>query len=122
MGYEENIPIELTSVVTSDNYQAELEDQQRQVRYDLTFTAKINFHGPVDRTAIIRKVQVDISTPPDFTKASLKSTPRRARDTTTTDPSDAKPGDDFGYTQTWQEFSDNKKYNPVTGVDEEIPE
>lgn len=121
MGYEENIPIELNSVAPSDNYQLELENQQRQVRYDLSFTAKINFHGPVEKSGIIKKVQVDISTPVDFDDATLEKTPRRARETTETDPPNAQPGDDFGYTQTWQEFHDNKKYDPVTGTDEEIP-
>jgi hypothetical protein len=122
MGYEENIAIELNAVVPSDNYQQELEMQQRQVRFDLSFTAKINFHGPVDRSGIIKKAQIDILTPKDFDDATLSKTPRIARSTTITDPPDANPGDDFGYTQTWQEFADRKKFNPVTGTDEEIPE
>lgn len=122
MGFEENIPVELNSVITADNYQAELEDQQRQVRYDLSFIAKMNFHGPTEKAPIIKKVQVDVSVPKNFEKNTLKKTPRSARMTSTPNPVDAQPGDDFGYTETWQEFNDNKKYNPVTGVDEEVPE
>lgn len=120
MGYEENIPIELNSIAPSDNYQDELNDQQRQVRYELNFTARAQFHGPVDTSKIIKKVQVDISTPADFDQASLEATPRKVRNTVETDPPMADPGDDFGYTETWEEFNDNKKYNPVTGIDEDI--
>lgn len=120
MGYEENVTIELNGIAPSDNYQFEMEDAQRQVRYDLGFTAKTHFYGPVDSSAIIRKVQVDISTPKDFDQETLDKTPRKVRQSVATVPADANPGDDFGYTETWQEFSDNKKYNPVTGSDEEI--
>jgi hypothetical protein len=120
MGYEENVTIELNGIGISDNYQDELNVQQRQVRYELSFTAKACFHGPVETAKIIKKVQVDISTPRDFDEAILEKTPRKARATIETDPPDADPGDDFGYTETWQEFNDNKKYNPVTGTDEEI--
>jgi hypothetical protein len=122
MGFEENIAIELRSISPSDNYQQELEIQQRQVRFDLSFTAKINFHGPIDRAGVIKQVQVDFHTPKDLDDEALSKTPRRARSTTTTNPPDANPGDDFGYTETWQEFVDNKKFNPETGTDEEIPE
>jgi hypothetical protein len=122
MGYEENIPIELNSIAPSDNYEAELDMQPRQVRYDLNFTAKINFHGPVESAKIIRKVQVDVYTPPDFTTQKMAKTPRKARSVTATDPATAGPQDDFGYSETWQQFNDNKRFNPDTGEDEEIPE
>lgn len=122
MGYEENIPIELNSIAPSDNYEAELDMQPRQVRYDLNFTAKINFHGPVESAKIIRKVQVDFYTPSDLTPEKMEKTPRIVRQSITTDPASAGPQDDFGYTETWERFSDNKRYDPTTGEDKEIEE
>lgn len=122
MGYEENIPIELNSITPSDNYEAELDMQPRQVRYDLNFTAKINFHGPVEAAKIIRKVQVDLYSPKTLTPEQMEKTPRHTRTTVTTEPANAGPQDPFGYTDTFQQFQDNKRYNPVTGRDEEIPD
>lgn len=121
MGYEENIPIELNAITPSDNYEAELEMQPRQVRYDLSFTAKMNFHGPVEAAKIIRKVQVDLYTPTDLTTEEMDKAPRIARNVTVTEPATAGPQDDFGYSDTWEQFNDNKRYNPQTGEDEELP-
>ena len=120
MDFEENVPIELHTVSPSDNYQMELEVQQRQIRYDLGFTARGFFHGPVETSEIIRKVQVDVSTPKNFDEESIQLTPRKARSKTETNPPDANPSDDFGYTETWQEFQDGKKYDPITGDDTEV--
>lgn len=120
MQYVENVPIELVSMSLSDNYQQELDNQQRQVMYELVFSAKSSFYGPVDQAAVITKAQVDVAFPKDFDAVNLAKTPVKIRQVITTSPSDAQPGSIFGYTETWEEFKDNKKYNPVTGTDEEI--
>jgi hypothetical protein len=52
----------------------------------------------------------------------MEKTPRIARSTVATDPATAGPQDDFGYTDTWQRFQDNRRYDPVSGEDKEIPE
>lgn len=122
IGYIEKMPITLVSINASDNYAEELESGQRIVRYDLSFSAQVRFHGPVQTSKIIKKVQTDIGTPRNFQEETLEHTPRIVRDTVGLDPVDAEPQDTFGYTETWQEFSDGKRYNPVTDTDEDIPD
>lgn len=121
LGYIEKMPITLESVNASDNYAEELESGQRIVKYELGFSAMVRFHGPVQTNKIIKNVQTDFGTPKDFTEETIEHTPRIARDTVGLDPVDANPQDVFGYTETWQEFSDGKKYNPLTDSDEDIP-
>ena len=119
MGYDENITLELMQVSFSDNYADEFESQ-RQIRFDLSLVAKGFFHGPVEESGIVQKVQVDMLDPKNFKPETLSETPRSARYSVETDPPNAQVGDDFGYSETWEEFSDGKRYNPVTGEDEEI--
>lgn len=121
MDYNENVPIELESVTPSDNWEAEMDDVQRVVSYEFHFTCKIQFHGPVQTSKIIKHVQVDTLTPAGYDDATLAKTPRIARETIIPDPSNAEPPDPFGYNDTWQEFSDGKKFNPETLEDEDIP-
>lgn len=120
MDYEENIPVELMGIAFSDNFEQEMEGAAREIRYDLTFLAKIQFHGPIENANIIKHVQVDVYTPPTLDDETILSVPRKARETLETDPPDADPGDIFGYNETWEEFNDNSRYNPITDQDEPL--
>ena len=39
------------------------------------------------------------------------------RYTAVPDPIDANPGDDFGFSETIEMFSDSKSFNPASGTD-----
>ena len=42
---------------------------------------------------------------------------REVRYTAVPDPIDAEPGDDFGFTETWEYLDDSKSYSPTRQSD-----
>ena len=46
--------------------------------------------------------------------------PRVQRYTVEPDPIDASSDDDFGFSETFSEFTDMQKWNPATGEDEAL--
>ena len=82
--------------------------------YNLTFTANTYLFGPIAESTdgLIRKVQVDYHTQTDTDSAK-----REMRYTAVPDPIDANPGDDFGFSETLEMFSDSKSFNPASGTD-----
>ena len=120
----DDISITLNTLELSDNYEDDY-IERREINWVLNFTMFVNFYGPIKEQGIIRKVQVDTHLPAGGTSAKItdeqiEKTPRELRLTVTPDPIDAKPIDDYGFTETWESFSDNKKYDPVSGQDVEI--
>jgi hypothetical protein len=120
MGYLENIPVELTGIQFSDNYQEQLDEVDRVIKYELNFIAHCQFYGPVTGSKIIKSVQVDISSPVDFTPTNMDKAPLLERGTWATNPPDAEPGDEFTVTETWYDPTSPVKYNPSTGNDDPI--
>ena len=55
-----------------------------------------------------------------YTDTNVNTAPRSVRYTVQPDPLTADADDDFGFGVTDQDFTDNKKRNPVSGVDEDI--
>ena len=51
----EDVPITLTSVSFTDDFEGAIE-QRRTIVYTLSFEMKINFHGPLGTSKIIREV------------------------------------------------------------------
>ena len=109
-----DIIINLDSVSYRDDYEGDL-DQRRTLIYTLKFTAKTYIYGPVRDLTQIRKVITDTYTSMDTVNA-----PRVQRYTVEPDPVDAESGDDFGFSETFSEFTDMQKWNPDTGEDEPI--
>lgn len=113
-------------VLNSVNYEKEFNDRfaaKNLMVLDLSFDVKIMFYGPIDYDSIIRKVQIDLYVPPGDQPVSdieVATTPRSVRVTTVPDPLEAQPGDEYSSTSAIQDFTDNKKYNPETGLDEPV--
>jgi hypothetical protein len=128
IGEKRDIPIILESVNFQDDYEGNF-DTRRSLIYTLQFTAKTYLFGPVADSSdgLIRKVQVDM-----YTSTDQKTAKREMRYTVTPtskidrnddgviDEADHKllqPGDNFGFDEDWEFFSDSKKYSPTRQTD-----
>ena len=113
IGEKKDFPVVLNNVSYQDDYEGDYEER-RTLIYTLSFTVKTYIYGPVtDNTGKeIRKVIADTYTTMDTTAA------RELRYTAEPDPINAAWDDDFGFSETFEEFTDGKQWNPVTGQDE----
>jgi len=128
IGEKRDIPIVLESVNFQDDYEGNF-DTRRALIHTLRFTAKTYLFGPIADTSdgLIRKVQVDMYTSTD------RATARREMRYTVTptskidrnddgviDEADHKllePGDDFGFSETSEFFSDSRNFSPSRKTD-----
>jgi len=113
IGEKRDIPIVLNSVSFQDDYEGDF-STRRALIYRLQFTAKTYLFGPIadNPEGLIRKVIVDNYTDTDRTTAK-----REMRYTVVPDPVDADPGDDFGFSETWEYLGDSKSYSPTQQTD-----
>ena len=113
IGEKRDIPIVLESIDMQDDYEGDF-STRRALIYTLRFVAKTYLFGPVSDTTegLIRKVQVDV-----HTNTNTKSAKREMRYTTVPNPIDASPTDDFGFTESWDQFTDSKTYSPTKKID-----
>jgi len=113
IGEKKDIPIVLDSIDMQDDYEGDF-TVRRALIYTLRFTAKSYLFGPIaDSTeGLIRKVQVDM-----YTDTNTQTAKREVRYTVTPDPIDAEPGDDFGFSEVWEDFSDSRTYSPTQQTD-----
>jgi len=124
LGIKQDVPVILNSSNIEDNFDTDFDDK-RMIVWTLDFTLKGYVYGPVREQGIIRRVIVDTHIPQGgdqlgITDEQVAKTPRHVRVTVDPDPIDASPDGEFGFKETIEEFNDNKKRNPVTGLDEEI--
>ena len=124
-----DIPITLNSINYGDIYEGNF-STRRAIVYTLQFTVKSYLYGPVlDAQPIKQSIvdtyaKVDTVTAPRVTR--YKATPKATVDynqdgvVTAADDPFVDPDDDFGFNEMYAEFTDMKKRNPSTGVDEEI--
>jgi hypothetical protein len=96
LNIKNDLPILLESVTFEDNYEGDFDDR-RTIIWTLSFTMKLNFYGPVNKQGIIKKV---ISNTYNDSALSQKINTI----TVTPDPLSAKPGDDIGFTDTFEDF------------------
>lgn len=98
---KEDVPLTLTSVSFSDDYEGALE-QRRTIVYTLDFEMKVNFYGHTDENgAVIRQVinnfgiinSDDENVPLERLQIDL-------------DPLDATVDSDFGFTNTWTDLQE----------------
>ena len=123
IGEKRDIPIILESIGFQDDYEGNF-DTRRSLIYTLQFTAKTYLFGPVADSSdgLIRKVQVDM-----YTSTDQKTAKREMRYTVTptskidrnddgvineVDHKLLQPGDNFGFDEDWEFFSDSTKYRP----------
>ena len=109
IGEKKDIPIILDTIDMQDDYEGDF-STRRALIYTLRFTAKTYLFGPVaDKPeGLIRKVQVDM-----YADTNTQTAKREMRYTAVPDPISAEPGDDFGFTETWESFGDSKSYSPT---------
>tara|TARA_B100000902_G_C27279823_1_gene901038 strand:+ start:1153 stop:1950 length:798 start_codon:yes stop_codon:yes gene_type:complete len=113
IGEKRDIPVILDNISFQDDYEGDF-STRRALIYTLNFTAKTYLFGPIAKTTdgLIKKVQADL-----YTNTNTQKAKREMRYTVTPDPADVEPGDDFGFSETWQDFSDNKTYSPTRQED-----
>ena len=109
-----DVPVTLTSVDYEDDYEGDF-STRRAIIYTLQFTVKTYLYGPVTDSKTIKKVITDY-----YTDTNTSSAPREVRYTIQPDPLSADADDDFGFGIVDEDFTDNKKRNPVSGADEAI--
>ena len=128
IGEKRDIPIVLESVNFQDDYEGNF-DTRRALIHTLRFTAKTYLFGPIADTSdgLIRKVQVDMYTSTDVATAKREMrytvTPTSKidrNDDGVIDEADHKllePGDDFGFSETSEFFSDSRNFSPTRKTD-----
>ena len=109
-----DVPVVLSSIDYEDDYEGDF-SSRRAIIYTLQFTCKTYLYGPVTDAKTIKKAIVDY-----YADTNTTSAPRNVRYTITPDPITADADDDFGFSELKAEFEDQKKRNPVSGVDEDI--
>lgn len=113
IGEKKDIPILLDSINFQDDYEGDF-STRRVLIYTLQFTVKAYLFGPIANSTdgLIRKVQVDY-----FSDSDVQTAKRQVRYTVVPNPIDAKPTDDFGFTETIEFFEDPKTYSPTQKTD-----
>jgi len=113
IGEKRDIPIVLENISFQDDYEGSFESR-RALIYTLSFTAKTYLFGPVAESTegLIKKVIVD-----QHSVTNTQTAKREVRYTVTPDPSTAGPNDDFGFSETWTDYSDSKDLSPTRQID-----
>ena len=113
IGEKRDIPIVLNSVSFQDDYEGDF-STRRALIYRLQFTAKTYLFGPIadNPEGLIRKVIVD-----NYADTDRATAKREMRYTVVPDPINADPGDDFGFSETWEYLGDSKSYSPTNQSD-----
>mgnify|MGYP003322438020 FL=1 len=111
MGTTRDVPIILTGVTYSDEYEGSFEDR-RVLTYTMSFTAKFYLYGPVTDQKVIKQVQVD-----QYTDMPVNAPKREQRYTVAPSPVTADADDNFGFNETTSFFEDAKNFDEVSGTD-----
>ena len=106
---KEDVPITLQSVNFQDDFEGSLE-QRRTIIYTLDFGMRVNFHGPIRRSKVIRSTTANIH----IDKASLLTSGADSdglyvKQITTPDPANATPFSDFGFTTVTEYYGDSSQ-------------
>jgi hypothetical protein len=96
LNIKNDLPILLDNITFEDNYEGDFDDR-RTIIWTLSFTMKLNFYGPVNKQGIIRKVVTNTFNDPALSQKINTIT-------VTPDPLSANPGDDIGFTDTFEDF------------------
>ena len=113
MGTTRDVPIILTGVTYSDEYEGSFEDR-RVLTYTMSFTAKFYLYGPVTDQKVIKQVQVD-----QYTDMPVNAPKSEQRYTVTPNPITADADDNFGFNETSSFFEDAKNFDETSGTDTE---
>jgi hypothetical protein len=106
---KEDVPITLQSVSFQDDFEGSLE-QRRTIIYTLDFGMRVNFHGPIRRSKVIKSATANIH----IDKASLLTSGADSdglyvKQITTPNPANATPFSDFGFTTVTEYYGDSSQ-------------
>ena len=106
---KEDVPITLQSVNFQDDFEGSLE-QRRTIIYTLDFGMRVNFHGPIRKSKVIRSTTANIH----IDKASLLTSGADSdglyvKQITTPNPANATPFSDFGFTTVTEYYGDSSQ-------------
>ena len=96
MGIKNDLPILLNGISFDDTYEGDFSDR-RSIIWTLNFTMKLNYYGPINRQGVIKKVIAN-------TYSNENLTEKQSSITIQPDPLTAKPGDDIGFIETFEDF------------------
>lgn len=96
MGIKNDLPILLEGITFEDTYEGDFSDR-RSIIWTLTFTMKLNYYGPINKQGIIKKVVTS-------TYSDQALTNKQTTITVQPDPLTAKPGDNIGFIETFEDF------------------
>tara|TARA_B100000524_G_C23606237_1_gene354513 strand:- start:138 stop:986 length:849 start_codon:yes stop_codon:yes gene_type:complete len=128
IGEKRDVPITLTNVTFQDDYEGDF-STRRALIYTFSFVAKTYLYGPIAENpeGLIKKVIVDQYASVDTVNAKREmrytATPTATKDYNsdgTIDSSDNAlivPGDDFGFSETSEFFSDGRDRSPTQQTD-----
>lgn len=91
-----DLPILLNNVSYEDNYEGDFVSRQ-SIIWTFNFTLKLNFYGPINKQGFIKKVIANT-----FDNSEL--TNKRQTYTVEVDPTNAVPGDDIDFIETFEDF------------------
>lgn len=94
MNIKDDFPLILESLTYEDDYEGDFASR-RSIIYTMSFTAKMNFYGPISEGGIIKTVKADVFAD------SPNSAQIATRLTTVPNPTSAIATDDFGFSETW---------------------
>ena len=100
MNIKDDFPLILEGLTYEDDYEGDFASR-RSIIYTLTFTAKVNFYGPISEQGVIKTVVADAFL--DNAAIAGTSSTVTSRLTTTPNPTSADSDDDYGFTETWTE-------------------
>ena len=100
MNIKDDFPLILDGLSYEDGYEGDFATR-RSIIYTMTFTAKVNFYGPVSEQGVIKTVVADAFL--DNAAIAGTSSTVTSRLTTTPNPTTADSDDDYGFTETWTE-------------------
>jgi len=96
MGIKNDLPILLEGITFEDTYEGNFADR-RSIIWTLSFMMKLNYYGPVNKQGIIKKVITN-------TYSNETLTNKQSTVIVEPDPRTAKPTDNFGYINTFEDF------------------
>lgn len=118
MNYKDDIPITLSAISFSDNYEDDWKNR-RDIIWTLSFDIQMMFYGPVVDKSIVTTAITDIfnASSVDLNSNQTQNVSRVARSTLEVTPPTATFLDDFGFVETIENFSDGNVRDPITGQD-----
>lgn len=91
-----DLPVILDSVTYSDEYDGDFATR-RAIIWTLSYTLKLNYYGPINKTGIIRRVKANI-----FDNVELTS--NLGTYDVTVSPGNSYPNEDFDFVETFTDF------------------